>query len=86
MTELNLLYTHLTEENGKEVFPSHQFMDFKNLVVHYLHEYATIGDFDITQHYMRNDYSTDSNKKYFYGICPQNIAISTLAKFNFVIP
>ena len=64
MTELNLLYTHLTEENGKEVFPSHQFMDFKNLVVHYLHEYATIGDFDITQHYMRNDYSTDSNKKY----------------------
>ena len=86
MTELNLLHTHLVKENGTEVLPSTNFMNFKNLVVHYLHQYATIGPFDIKEHFMRNDYSTDSNKKYFYGICPQNLTFSTLAKFDFGIP
>lgn len=86
MTELNLLHTHLVKENGTEVLPSSNFMNFKNLIVHYLHQYATIGPFDIKEHFMRNDYSTDSNKKYFYGICPQNLTFSTLAKFDFGIP
>ena len=86
MTELNLLKTHLTKQNGEEVLSAFSFLDFKNLVVHYLHQYATIGDFDIVEHFMRNDYITDSNKKYFYGICPQNVAISELIKFNFGIP
>ena len=68
MTELNLLHTNLLEANGKEVLSTYHFMNFKGLVIHYLHQYATIGPFVVNEHFMRNDYSTDSSKKYFYGI------------------
>ena len=95
MTELNLLYSDLTKQNGKEVLPSTHFMDFKNLVIHYLNEYDDNKQFNVNRYDIRKlKYYTDVftktpinlKKKYFYGICPGNIALDALSKFNFGIP
>ncbi len=88
MTELNLLYSNLDVQNGNQVLPQDRFMDFSHLITHYLNEYDQKIEFSVNRYDMKKlkYHNINSTHKYFYGICPANITLSKLSKFNFGIP